>query len=305
MTVSPLSLCRCVQLAAAVGLAGVAGWRLLAQGTDLGQPGAWTRLAFGSWGALVAASAGQLGLTAAAMSGLPFAQAISGAVLGQMLNGTSFGAAWRVRMCLLAGALVWLGSGPAVARHRKPLLTGLNIAGAALCAALLASLVWTGHAASSGSRAWLLPIVLVHAVAAGAWPGGLLPLALMLARAGNHPPLIPAAVTITRRFSRLSVIVVLTLAASGLANAGGLIGWSSAGWSGPYGRLVWCKIILFAAMVAFGALNRRLLRREAKDYSSRTIHRLWQQVACECLLALLVLATSEALAMTPPPTSAP
>ncbi len=300
----PMLLCRFVQIAAAVGLTGVAVVRLLAHGTDFADFRAWNRLAFGSWVALVMASVLQLGLTAAAMSGLPFAQAISGGVLGQVLGGTSYGAAWRVRVCLLAGALVLLCSGPATERRRMGrgrVTATLNIAGVLLTAALLASLVWTGHAGASPSRAWLLPVVLIHAVAAGAWPGGLVPLALVLARAGRDPRLVPAALTITRRFSRLSVLAVITLASSGLVNACGLIGASPAGWMDSYGRLVWCKIVLFVAMVALGAANRRLIRREKPGEKSRTIRWLFRHVAWECVFAVWVLVASEALAMSAPP----
>lgn len=306
MTVSAMGLCRGVQITAAVALAGVAVGRLLAQGTDLADGRAWNRLAVGSWVTLTAASVLQLGLTAAAMSGLPSAQSLSADVLGEVLAHTSYGAAWRVRMCLLAGGLVWLGLGPITARfgvNGKSVTTGLNVAGAVLSAALLASLVWTGHAASAISRARWWPVGVLHAVAAGTWPGGLLPLAWMLARAGDDLRLIPAAMTVTRRFSRLSVVAVLTLAGSGLVNAGGLIGWSAAGWTGPYGRLVWCKLVLFAVMVALGAANRRLIRRAGPGENPRTIRRLLRHVALECVLAVLVLAASEALAMTAPPTA--
>ena len=56
----------------------------------------------------------------------------------------------------------------------------LEILGALLAAALLATLVWSGHAHASNKHAWLLPTDLLHVIAAGAWPGGLLPLALLL-----------------------------------------------------------------------------------------------------------------------------
>ena len=293
-------LCRFVQIIAAVLLDGTAVLRLLARGTEFTGFRAWNWLAWGSWGALTLASVLQLGLTAAAMSGLPLAQAVSGEVLGHVLTGTSYGAAWQVRVCLLAVMVIILWVGTAT-EHRKRTVVILDITGMLLAAALLASLVWTGHARASASHAWRLPVNLAHAVAAGAWPGGLAPLAFLLARAGRDPGLVPSALTVTRRFSRLSVFAVLALALSGLLNGYGLVGASSSIWTSSYGRLGLCKVALFAGMVGLGAVNRRLVRPEGSDKKAPAIRWLWRNVAWECVLAALILLASEALAMSVPP----
>ncbi len=292
--------CRFVQITAAVLLAGTAVLRLLALGTDVSGFRAWNRLAWGSWGALALASVWQLGLTAAAMSGLPLAQAVSSETLGQVLAGTSYGAAWQARACLLAGTLAFLWFRPPTG-HRKRTAATFDVTGVLLAAALLASLVWTGHARASASHAWLLPVNLMHVGAAGAWPGGLVPLAFLLARAGRDPGLVPSALTVTRRFSRLSVAAVMTLALSGLLNGYGLIGASSMIWTSFYGRLGLCKAALLVGMVGLGAVNRRLVRQEGPDEKVPVIRWLWRNVAWECALAALVLLASEALAMSAPP----
>ena len=73
--VLPLVLCRFVQTSAAVLLAGTAVLRLLAWGTGRERTSFWHRLAWGSGSVLLVASAFQLALTAAEMSGQPLARA--------------------------------------------------------------------------------------------------------------------------------------------------------------------------------------------------------------------------------------
>ena len=298
-----LWLCRCVQTTAAVLLAGTAVLRLLALGTGLGRAGRWPRLAWGSWAALLGTSALLLGLTAAEMSGEPLARALTDGSVARVLGGTRFGTVWRWRVALLAGWVVvrWAA---AVSHRRGWRRVGAGVAATEMLldAALLASLVWVGHAPASDQCVWLLPVDIGHALAAGAWPGGLLPLLLLLARARTDAALLPAAVTVTRRFSRLSVVAVGLLAFSGVLNGVGLVGTVSALWSSAYGGLVLGKAALFAAMIGLGAVNRRLARRRSGSADpAQTVRRLWRNVAWECALAAGVLLATEALATNAPP----
>jgi copper transport protein len=302
--VLPLVLCRFVQTSAAVLLGGTAALRLLARGTALERPRGWTWLAWGSWAVMAVASVLQLALTVAEMSGEPLAHAFSGTVLGTVLGGTSFGGVWKVRAWLLAGVfaaqLLRAGAAKRGTPSRRPAI--LEIVEALLAAAVLTTLVWAGHAHASDKHAWLLPVDVVHVIAAGCWPGGLLP--FLLAEARRSPGLAGPAVTVTRRFSRLSVVVVSILVLSGLLNAVGLVGTLSAVWPSVYGRLILCKVTLLAGMVGLGAVNRRLLRRDAPGDAPRTLGWLWRNVAFECALAICVLLATETLAMNAPPASA-
>ena len=298
-------LCRNAQTSAAVLLAGTAALRLLAWGTGVQSYPRWNRLAWTSWSVLLGAAALQLGLTAADMSGLPLAQACSGEVLGNVLGSTLFGAVWKVRMCLLAAALVIGGCMGATPRNggRTHASAVLEVAAAFLAAALLTTLVWSGHAHASNKHAWLLPVDLFHVVAAGAWPGGLLPLALLLAQTRRHPDLVLPALRVTRRFSRLSVAAVIILALSGLLNSIGLVGTLSALWPSVYGRLILCKAALFVGMVGLGAVNRRMIRQDETASAPQILRTLWRNVAWETVLAAGVLLATEALAMSAPPAS--
>ena len=298
-----LWLCRCVQTTAAVLLAGTVTLRLLALGTSLDRAARWPRLAWTSWAALLAAGVLLLGLTAADMSGEPLAQVLTNGSVAQVLGGTRFGAVWRWRMSLLAGWLVVRWGVTASRRQRWPrALVVLAAAEVLLDAGLLVSLVLAGHAQASDKSTWLLPVNIGHVLAAGTWPGGLLPLLLLLAWAQTDATLLPAAVTITRRFSRLSVVAVGILAFSGVLNGVGMVGTLPELWSSRYGQLVLCKAGLFAAMICLGAVNRRLVQRQPDGADpAQTLRRLWRNVAWECALAVGVLLATEALATSAPP----
>ena len=297
-----LWLCRCAQTTAAVLLAGVAVVRLLAFGTSPGGAGRGTRLAWSCWAVLLASGVLLLGLTASEMSGQPLLRAVADGTVARVLGGTSFGSGWLARMGVLTGWSVvrWLAE---AARRRGWPRTAVCLATleTLLDAALLVSLVWAGHARASDKNVWLLPVDAVHALAAGAWPGGLPPLALLLARARRNPSLLPAAVIVTRRVSRLSVAAVGALAFSGLLNGIGMVGTFAALWSSGYGRLVLAKAALFALLVGLGAVNRRLIRRPGPADTAQTVARLWSNVAWECVLAAGVLLVTEALAGSAPP----
>src|SRR5262249_55813262 len=124
-----------------------------------------------------------------------------------------------------------------------------------LAACLAGSLAWAGHG-SSGSGTpgqFQLGADALHSVAATAWIGGLPPLLLLLAfahRKGDEPSLATAAET-TRRFSRLGVLSVSVLLATGIVNTYFLVGTVPGLVGTDYGRLLLAKIALFAVMVAF------------------------------------------------------
>ena len=299
-------LCRVAQTSAAVLLAGTVALRLLAGGgVASGTAPRWNRLAVACWFALLFAAVVQLGLTTAQMSDLPLGQILHGDALAGILSWTHFGAVWKVRIGLIAGLLVTGLLGVAAERNANPRLNAIaDVAAALLVVSLLASLVATGHAQASEKSDWLLPVDMIHAAAAGAWPGGLLPLVLLLAQARRKTQWLAPAITITRRFSRLSVVAVGVLAMSGSLNSYALIGTFAGLWASVYGRLVVCKGLLFVTMVALGAMNKRLIEQEPMENARATVSRLWRNVAVECAVAAALLLATEALAMSTPTASA-
>lgn len=297
-----LWLCRCGQTGAAAGLAGFLTLRLLARGTGLASVARFPWWTGGCWAGLCLTGGLLLALTAAEMSDLPLGQAISTGAMQEVLSGTSFGAAWQTRAWLLAGLLTAGGLATNKMCTARPLAAFvLDIGALALAATLLGSLVWTGHARMSARGSLLFPLNVLHVLAAGAWPGGLLPLGLLLARTRRDFSLLPATVAVTRRFSSLSVVAVGLLACSGLVTACELVGAQSAWWTSLYGRLLLGKATLFAGMVALGARNRRVLKQTASTTPAATLGCLARNVWWETLLAGGVLLVTEALSMSPPP----
>jgi putative copper resistance protein D len=117
------------------------------------------------------------------MSGQLPADVFSGGVVWTVLSQTQFGRDWIVRLvlaCLLAGTFApllsaqWKNSG------------WLAAAAVVLAASFVGGLAWAGHAAGGeGVEAFVHPAAdVLYLVAAAAWVGALIPLALLLAAIG-------------------------------------------------------------------------------------------------------------------------
>ncbi len=125
----------------------------------------------------------------------------------------------------------------------------------AAAAALIAPLALIGHAGATPGAAGQLHLAsdAVHLVAAGVWLGGLPALALLLSSA--RPPRGLAA-RAAARFSTLGIASVAALLASGIVNSWMLLSTPRDLIATDYGRLLFLKIGLFAAMLVIAAVNR-------------------------------------------------
>jgi copper transport protein len=144
----------------------------------------------------------------------------------------------------------------------------LPLVGLAAVAAMLVHAA-SGHAVRESSLRWLnLLAQWLHLVAVGVWVGGLAWLLLGIlpaapaAQPGGGPPDRtpgPGRVEAVKRFSRLAGWTVLVIAVTGAARALDEVG----GWrrllDTGFGRVVDLKVLLFAALLALGALNRQRL----------------------------------------------
>lgn len=197
-----------------------------------------------------------------------------------VLTQTAFGPLWAVRGLLLLASL-------GLALFLPPVRRSLLLL---LATAALASLSLTGHAGSSPLPHQVIDAL--HALAAGAWVGGLAPLLLILVRRQADP------LPILQRFSAMAMIAVAVLLVSGLANAWLRVGgnpWSLAGTA--YGALLLAKLLLLALMLALAAANRFFFMPRLPGVRSA----LTLSVGFELLLGLAVLALAAALGMTEPP----
>jgi putative copper resistance protein D len=133
----------------------------------------------------------------------------------------------------------------------------------------------------------------LHLAAAAGWIGGLLPLALLLARARREQSVAWAglAQAATRRFSTLGIVSVATLLSSGIVNAWILVGSFPALVTTPYGGLLLLKLVVFAAMLVLAAINRlwltpRLGAASVNDARLGALHRLTRNSVIEIALGL-------------------
>lgn len=164
-----------------------------------------------------------------------------------------FGQLWARRLAL-AFLLIVLGLVPGLTERRAG-----RIAFTALSGILLATLAETGHAgAHKGTEGNLHRInQTVHLLAAGAWLGGLWPLATLLGAAlsGSEGALARLRMVVPR-FSQMAYVAVALILLSGLVNGIFLVGSPAALAATPYGRVLTLKIALFAAVLVLAAVNR-------------------------------------------------
>jgi copper resistance protein D len=260
---------------------------------------AWSSIAFA-----VLSGAAWLVLTAASMSGQPAEQMYASGVVWIVLSQTVFGNDWLVRFviaCVLAAIFVPLFSA------RSARSAWLNAAAVVLAATFVGSLAFAGHAiGAQGLEGILHPAAdIVHLLAASAWVGSLVPLALLLAIGGAHAAALAAARTATLRFSTLGIVGVAAILISGIVNGWYLVGSIAAFTESEYGRLLLIKIALFAVMVTIACVNRLWLTPAmiantdlAAALTAR--RRLRRNAAIEAFLGAVIIAIVAVLGTLPP-----
>jgi putative copper export protein len=163
---------------------------------------------------------------------------------------------------------------------------------AILAAGFLIGPAWIGHAGATPGDAGQFPLAAdaLHLLAAGAWLGGLPPLAILLAAAwrGNEPGWTPVAVVAAQRFSLLGVFSVGVLLASGIINSWYEVGSFSNLVATSYGWLVLAKFGLFTAMVVLAAFNRFYLT--PRLAMAGAMRRLQHNAMAESILGFAAIA---------------
>jgi copper resistance protein D len=195
---------------------------------------------------------------------------------------TSMGLASLTRAGLLALlALLAVLAGFAVT---APLLLS------ALAAAALATLAWAGHAGAGEGVPGLIHRIadIAHLLAAAVWVGTL---ALLLMAITNRAVPRASLASALQRFSLVGTVVVALLIVTGLINVWAIAGIDIANLVGTdYGRVLLVKLLLFAAMLGFAALNRwRYTPMLMQDHDA-PVAPLRRSLSLELSLALAVLA---------------
>src|SRR4030095_6509704 len=147
----------------------------------------------------------------------------------------------------------------------------------------------------------------VHLIATGLWGGGLLALFWILYRGVKKStlPLSWAAETV-RRFSRLAFGSVAVLVLTGLYQSWIQVGDLRTLFGTDYGRVLLFKLVLFIAMLGFGALNflstgprlRHAAQGNTNDLS--WARKALRRIGAESLLALPVFFVTGLLTVLPP-----
>jgi copper resistance protein D len=262
---------------------------------------------------------GWIGLAATVLSGAAWlvlqAERVSELSLGQVfqqgavwtvLSETDFGYAWMVRLALAGmlavslprfGPSTWVGS-------RRMIAAAITVS-----AVLIGTLAWAGHgAAGSGIEGAVhLAADILHLVAAAAWGGALIPLALLLHAARRDPA--DSSVVIAReavlRFSPLGILSVGILVMSGVVNTWVLAGSVPALIGTDYGHLLLVKVALFLVMLSLGAVNRLWLTPRLVDgantaAAANALRRIERNSLVEAALAAIIIGIVALLGTMPP-----
>ena len=299
---------RWLHLASSVLLVGAAAMIVIAGRSDRATAQHWERrVVAAAWvWALVALASGLIvvGAQTALFEGRAEA-ALEPRAIGRVLLETQAGHVWLVRAGFLAMLAAFLSLRMSVERRADwRAARGESVL---LGVAALVPLAGAGHAAAvEPDTARAIAFDALHVLGAGVWVGGLLPLALLLRSAATDggADARPYAVLAARRFSRMALVTVALLAATGaglaiihVGNIAGLVGTS-------YGRLLLFKLALLALALALAALNRSvLLARVGGDgptVGRPAMRRLSGFVAVEAVLALAILMIVAAMNVTPP-----
>jgi putative copper export protein/mono/diheme cytochrome c family protein len=201
------------------------------------------RLITGGLVVLVLTTLADLVLRAQVMSRAPLAVAI--VAVPDVMARTHFGAILAARAVMLALAVL-LSLARATALRVLCLLIALAVA-------LTTTL--TGHASGWGDLTVSVAVDWIHAVAASAWVGGLLALAVVIFRSEPHWP--PASLAILApRFSRLAGACLLVVVLTGSYNAWAQLGALSRLWTTTYGGVLIVKLLLVVVLIGLGAVNR-------------------------------------------------
>jgi len=305
MTEAGVIAARFLHFATVIALFGLAVFPLYTYSNRVGPPparlGRWLRmrLRLAALLALFSGIAWAL-FTVANMTG-SLSDAVVPGALWSVFRETGFGQVWIGRLALLVALLASV-HGCKSSDHPDWITAGVS-------GVILATLAGVSHTHVSDGAAHVIHISAdgAHLLAAGAWLGGLLPLAYLLAvaRRSPSPEHCGNASIALLRFSGMGYTAVAVLVVSGLINTWFLVGSVSALTGSPYGQFLLAKLCLFGAMLALAALNRfwlvpSLMRVKAAGQPAVLFVRLRRHVLGEQAVGLLIVFIVTMLGMMQP-----
>jgi copper resistance protein D len=260
-----------------------------------------------SLGLAVASGVAHLVLVAADITGGSSTEVIANGTAWSVVTDTNFGHVSQLRLVLAAALAALLVFGRRQSQPGSP----LRVLAAAVAGLLLGSLAFTGHASGASGEGAIVHLIsdALHALAAGVWLGGLIPLSVLITvvtRSGEQ--VVEQCGQVLRRFSNLGAVSVATLFASGVINTWFLTNHMRGLVGTDYGRLLQLKIGLFLTMLCLAGVNRlRFLPRltqgkepESLQHGMQTLQQLRRNTALEIALGLAVIYVVGILGVTPP-----
>jgi len=164
---------------------------------------------------------------------------------------------------------------------------------------VLGASVMTDHAASRiEGRIPLMVLTWLHEAATGFWIGGLPFLLLGLYRNPDRT----VQWYLTRRFSRLALVSVIVLVASGFCMSLSYVGSLHALVGTSYGLMLMAKVAMLLAMLALGGINFLMLRKYGPD---AVIPRLRRLVEAELGIGITIVLSAASMTAQPPAVDLP
>jgi putative copper resistance protein D len=144
----------------------------------------------------------------------------------------------------------------------------------------------TGHTSTHAYRWLLAPLLLIHLLIVAFWLGALWPLYLVSLRESRE-----RAGRVIDAFSATAIWLVPLILLAGIAMAAILLP-DLAALTHPYGELVVTKVVLFAALMGFAALNKWRFGPAIAAGEPRASTGFRRSVLAEYILACGVLAVT-------------
>ncbi len=174
--------------------------------------------------------------------------------------------------------------------HKKPAALWLVLLGTVV----LGASVMTNHAASRmDGRVLLVALSLLHELATGLWIGGLPFLLMGLWVSGDRP----TQWYITQRFSRLALVSVGVIVATGVGMSLSYIGSVHAVYGTSYGVMVAAKAVMLCALLVLGGVNYLLLRKSSPEAAMPRLRRL---VEAEIGIGITIILAAASVTSQPP-----
>ena len=206
-------------------------------------------------------------LEGASAAGVSLWASLHGDIIRIVLH-SRFGWVWgsRTLVWLVLGLLLAATAGARRVREARTSLAAepppaaIRLIGGLACLYLAITPGLSSHPAVQSPVAVLLPADGIHVVAVSIWAGGIAALLFALPRAVRQlapDERTPVLVGVLGRFSVVALVCVIAIAITGGVQALVLVRTPHALLATAYGRAILVKVILFCALVGFGALQRR------------------------------------------------